>query len=80
MTANREKLVPKPMKVIPVFVLAFGLVAFFFLDLDRYFSLAALTDNHDFLLGLPTVIESDRFLVLPIPLFDPNWIAFASPI
>ena len=49
MTANREKLIPKPMRVIPVFVLVFGAVAFFLLDLDRYFSLAALTDNRDFL-------------------------------
>ncbi|MBO38207.1 MAG: hypothetical protein CMM75_03370 [Rhodospirillaceae bacterium] len=49
MTVNRKKLIPKLMKVIPVFILAFGFAAFFFWGPDRYFSLAALTDNRDLL-------------------------------
>ena len=77
MTANREKLVPKPMKVIPVFVLAFGLVAFFFLDLDRHFLLAALTDNHDFLLGW--VAQAGAFSWLVFGVFYAFVTAFSVP-
>jgi len=51
MTVNSQKLIPKLMKVTPVFVLAFGLAAFFVFDLDRYFSLEALAENRDVLSG-----------------------------
>ena len=51
------------MKVIPIFVLAFGAVAFFFLDLDRYFSLAALEENRDFLSAWVTQAGAFSWLV-----------------
>ena len=63
MTVIREKLIPKLMKVILVFVLAFGVVAFFFLDLDRYFSLAALKENRDFLSAWVTQAGAFSWLV-----------------
>lgn len=40
-----------PRRVLPVGVLALGLIAFFTLDLDRFVSFQALSDNRDLLQG-----------------------------
>jgi len=42
---------PLWMRVLPIFVIAMGIAAFFFFDLDRYLSFQALSDHREFLIS-----------------------------
>ena len=52
MSVTREKTKLLRTKLMPIFVLVAGLVAFFVFDLDRYLSLTVIKENREVLTGL----------------------------
>lgn len=77
MTENREESMLKLMKIIPVFVLAIGFVAFIVLGLDRYLSLTILKENRDSLIGW--VAQAGAFAWLVYGSFYAVLTAFSVP-